>query len=56
MASESFQQWGLDFIEMINPYSSSSNEFILTTIEYFTRWTKEAITKNMDQYTIMEFM
>jgi len=33
-----FQQWGLDVIREINPYSSQLHKYILKTIDYFTRW------------------
>jgi transposase InsO family protein len=35
-----FSKWGLDFIGPINPPSSTGNIFILTTTDYFTKWTK----------------
>lgn len=37
-AEEPFQQWGLDFIRVINPNSSFRHKFILTAIDFFTRW------------------
>lgn len=33
-----FQQWGLDFIGEIHPASSAQHKWILTTIDYFTKW------------------
>lgn len=33
-----FQQWGLDFIGEIHPPSSGQHKWILTTIDYFTKW------------------
>ena len=33
-----FQQWGLDFVEPINPVSSLQHKCILTATDYFTRW------------------
>jgi hypothetical protein len=35
-----FSKWGLDFIGPINPPSSAGNIFILTTTNYFTKWTE----------------
>jgi hypothetical protein len=35
-----FQQWGLDVIGEINPNSSQLHKYILTTTNYFTRWTE----------------
>jgi hypothetical protein len=37
-----FQQWGLDVIGEINPNSSQLHKYILTTTDYFTRWTKQS--------------
>lgn len=33
-----FSQWGLDLVGKINPTSSNGHKFILTVIEYFTKW------------------
>jgi hypothetical protein len=33
-----FQQWGLDFNGEIYPYSSAQHKWILTTIDYFTKY------------------
>jgi hypothetical protein len=35
-----FQQWGLDVIGPINHVSSLQHKYILTTMNYFTRWSK----------------
>jgi hypothetical protein len=35
-----FSKWGLDFIGPINPSSFAGNIFILTSTNYFTKWTK----------------
>jgi hypothetical protein len=35
-----FSKWGLDFIGPINPPSSAGQVFILTTTNYFTKWTE----------------
>ena len=40
-----FQQWGLDIIGPINPYSSQQHKYIITTTNYFTRWSKVAPLK-----------
>jgi hypothetical protein len=37
-----FAKWGLDFIEPINPPSFVGHIFLLTTIDYFTKW-EEAV-------------
>ena len=33
-----FQKWGLDFIGEIYPKSSAQHRWILTAIDYFTKW------------------
>eukprot|EP00253_Pinus_taeda_P006502 PITA_06502 len=33
-----FQQWGLDFIGVINPSSSGQHRWILIATDYFTKW------------------
>jgi hypothetical protein len=35
-----FSKWGLYFISPINPPSYVGNILILTTTDYFTKWTK----------------
>jgi hypothetical protein len=39
VVEEQFEQWGLDMIGKINPHSSRQHKYILTTTNYFTRWT-----------------
>ena len=34
----SFSVWGIDIIGLISPKNSSSHEFILVAINYFTKW------------------
>jgi hypothetical protein len=41
-----FQQWGLDFIGEINPPSSGKHKWILTVIDYFTKWIEVVPTEN----------
>jgi hypothetical protein len=42
-----FSKWGLDFIGPINPPSSAGKFFILTAIDYFTKWTEFVPLKNL---------
>ena len=55
-AKEPFQQWGLDFIGVINPNSSTRHKFILTTIDYFTRWAEAEAMKEESQKIILKFI
>lgn len=42
---EPFQQWGLDFIGVINPNSFFGHKFILTATNFFTRWAEAEAVK-----------
>jgi hypothetical protein len=42
-----FQQWGLDVIREINPNSSQLHKYILTSTDYFTRWSEEITLKTI---------
>lgn len=53
---EPFQQWGLEFIRMINLGSSIGNIFILMDTDYFTRWMEATTNKHQDQDIIASFM
>jgi len=44
-----FQQWGLDMIGEINPISSQLHKYILTTVDYFTRWTEAIPLKKINE-------
>ena len=33
-----FTKWGLDFIGLVNPPSSTRHAFILTAMDYYTQW------------------
>ena len=33
-----FQQWAFDLVGYIHPSSSNGHKFIITTIDYFTKW------------------
>jgi hypothetical protein len=51
-----FQQWGLDFIGEINPPSSGKHKWILTTINYFTKWIEVVPNRNSTEKVIMNFL
>ena len=40
-----FQQWGLDFTGEIHPPSSAQHKWILTVMDYFTKWIEEIPTR-----------
>ena len=56
IASGPFQQWGLDFIGQINPPSSGKHKWILTAINYFTKWNEVVPTRNSTDKVIMNFL
>ena len=35
-----FQQWAFDLVGQIHPSSSNGHKFIITAIDYFTKWAK----------------
>jgi len=56
VVEEPFQQWGMEFIGVINPNSLIGHKFILTTIDYFTRWSEAMSYKNADQEIMIEMI
>ena len=48
-------KWGLDFIGVINPPSSIGQRWVLTTIDYFTKWTKAAALKDAYESVVLNF-
>jgi len=53
---EPFQQWALVQIKVINPNSSFDHKFIITTIDYFTRWVEVELIKEANQRIILKFI
>jgi hypothetical protein len=51
-----FFKWGLDFIGPINPPSSTGNIFILTTTDYFTRWTEAIPLRHVQDEKVISFL
>eukprot|EP00253_Pinus_taeda_P034607 PITA_34607 len=51
-----FQQWGLDFIGEINPSSSSQHRWILTAIDYLTKWIEAIPCRQANDSTIIQFL
>eukprot|EP00253_Pinus_taeda_P028790 PITA_28790 len=51
-----FQQWGLDFIGEIHPTSSAQNKWILTVIDYFTKWIEAIPTRQAMDTVIIQFL
>jgi transposase InsO family protein len=51
-----FQQWVLDFIGEIHPTSSGQHRWILTAIDYFTKWIEAIPTRNASHKVIIGFL
>jgi hypothetical protein len=51
-----FSKWGLDFISLINPPSSAGQVFILTTTDYFTKWTQAIPLKHSQDEQVISFL
>jgi hypothetical protein len=51
-----FQQWGLDFIGGIHPYSSAQHKWILTATDYFTKWVEAIPTRNTTNSVVINFL
>jgi hypothetical protein len=56
IASETFQQCGIDFIGEIHPPSSGQHRWILTTTDYFTKWIEVVPTRSTSHKVIISFL
>ena len=54
--NDPFQQWGLYFIGEINPASSRKHRWILTAIDFFTKWVESIPTRNATDKVIINFI
>ena len=53
---EPFEQWGINIIREINPNSSLQHKYILTTIDYFTRWVEAIPLRKVNEDAVMDFL
>ena len=51
-----FEQWGIDFINKFKDNSSNGYSWILTTIDYFTKWVEVIPTKKATDVVVMDFL
>jgi hypothetical protein len=51
-----FSKWGLDFIGPINHPSSTGNIFILTAIDYFTKWIEVDPLRHVQDEQVISFL
>jgi len=56
IVEQPFSQWGLDVIRPINPKSSKGHMYILTTIDYFTKWPEAMKLKRIDSEELIKFL
>jgi hypothetical protein len=54
--SRPFEQWGLDIVGEITPSSSKLHKYILTTIDYFTRWTEAIPLTHVNEKVVIQFI
>jgi hypothetical protein len=45
-----------NFVGQIHPASSKDHRFVLVTTDYFTRWTKAVLLKNMTHKEVIHFI
>ena len=51
-----FSVWGIDVIGKISPRSSSSHEFILVSIDYFTKWVEATSYAKLNAIKVATFI
>jgi hypothetical protein len=56
VVSGPFQQWGLDFIGEIHPASSGQHRWILTAMDFFTKWIEAIPTRSTSHKVIIGFL
>jgi hypothetical protein len=54
--SRPFEQWGIDIIGEINPNSSKQHKYILTTTDYFTRWSESIPLTHVNEKVVIQFL
>lgn len=52
----SFKEWGLDFMGEIHPPSSDQHKWILTAIDYFTKWVEAIPSQNAIDSVVIKFL
>ena len=51
-----FQVWGLGFVGPINPNSSKGHKFILTAVEYFSKWAEAVPLRRQTSECVAQFV
>ena len=56
MITEPFEKWGIDIIGEIKPNSSLQHKYILTAIDYFTRWVEAILLRKVNEDAVIGFL
>ena len=51
-----FSVWGIDVIRKISPKSSSGHEYILVSVDYFTKWVEAASYARLTAIRVAKFI
>ena len=51
-----FSTWGIDITRKIHPTTSNGHEFILVTIDYFTKWVEVASYEVLNSKKVAQFI
>jgi len=51
-----FATWGKDLIGFINPHSREGHKFIITAIDFTTKWVEAILMKSMTHDKIISFL
>ena len=51
-----FQQWGIDIVGPINPPSSMQHKYVITAMDYFTRWAEAAPLRVVNTSQVVLFL
>ncbi|KAI0524720.1 hypothetical protein KFK09_004103 [Dendrobium nobile] len=55
IASWPFESWGIDIIGPIDPPSSTGHKFILSTIDYFSKWAEAVPLREVKAQQVLKF-
>jgi hypothetical protein len=56
LVEKPFSQWGLDVVKSINTKSSKGHVYILTTIDYFMKWSEAVELKKDETEELIKFL
>ncbi|KAG9458860.1 hypothetical protein H6P81_003368 [Aristolochia fimbriata] len=56
VASWPFEAWRMDIISPITPTSNSDRQYILATIDYFSKWAEAATFQEVKAVTVVDFI